>query len=218
MPVNLSYRCRLRCYTRLCQSTGRMSTAGVTGAAQGLSSSFASASAPGAPSNFPPRAASPAPIFLGPHFIADAAAMAAPAVVNITVAKDGLPIPQDHSGTGFIYNADGCILTNAHVVADALPSSEPPHASSSNATSCSNSERQNSSNGASTSHSSIDRTITVALQDGRIFQGSVLMFDRYGVMHQPPCTVRLTHITCQLSGMTQNTVTGLTVRHEAQIR
>ena len=156
--------------------------AGVTVAAQELSSSLTSESASSAPSSFPAPSLSPAPIFLGPHFIADAAALAAPAVVNITVAKDGLPIPHDHSGTGFIYNAAGCILTNAHVVADALPSSEHVNVSSHNASSCSNMERQSSGNvsshTASTSNQNDERTITVALQDGRIFQGSVLMFDR----------------------------------------
>lgn len=144
----------------------------IQGAAQQVSSSLVSTSSSN-PSNFPPPSASPAAVFLGPHFIADAAAMAAPAVVNITVARGGLPIPQDHSGTGFIYNASGLILTNAHVVADALCTSDQASASSSNATSCSsNSERQDS-----TSHSN-HSTVTVALQDGRIFQGSVLMFDR----------------------------------------
>ena len=37
------------------------------------------------------RPASPPPGFLGPHFIADAAAKAAPAVVNITVSQGRLP-------------------------------------------------------------------------------------------------------------------------------
>lgn len=151
-------------------------TCGGAGAARQVSSSFVSTSS-SAPS-FPPPSASPASVFLGPHFIADAAAVAAPAVVNITVARDGLPIPQDHSGTGFIYNASGLILTNAHVVADALSTSEQAHTNSSSATSCSSTERQDSGSGASTSHSN-DRTVTVALQDGRVFQGSVLMFDRY---------------------------------------
>ena len=127
--------------------------------------------------SFPPPAGSAAPTVLGPQFIADAAAMAAPAVVNITVTKDGLPVPQDHSGTGFIYNSNGCILTNAHVVADALPRSAYTGSENRNATSCSN-DRTSSSSQASTSNSSSGKPITVALQDGRIFQGSVLMFDR----------------------------------------
>ena len=129
---------------------------------------------------FPPCSSSHVPVFLGPQFIADAAAMAAPAVVNITVTKDGLPVPQDHSGTGFIYSSNGCILTNAHVIADALPSSDGANGNSSNATSCSNSsaDRSNSYHGTSTSGNGSSKPITVALQDGRIFQGSVLMFDR----------------------------------------
>lgn len=96
---------------------------------------------------------------LGPHYIADAAALAAPGVVNITVTQDGLPIPQDHSGTGFIFTSNGSILTNAHVVAEALA------------------ERGTSQQGTSSSDSD-HKPITVSLQDGRIFQGSVAMFDR----------------------------------------
>lgn len=132
---------------------------------------------------FPRPSTASSPLFLGPHFIADAAATAAPAVVNITVSKDGLPVPQDHSGTGFIYSTNGCILTNAHVIADALPSSDLTQGHSSNATSCSNNtSHSSSSNGASKASSS--KPITVALQDGRIFQGSVLMFDRCSLMLQ----------------------------------
>ncbi|DBB08576.1 TPA: hypothetical protein ACH3X3_008712 [Trebouxia sp. C0006] len=124
---------------------------------------------------FPPPSAAPAPFLLGPHFIADAAATAAPAVVNITVSKAGVPVPQDHSGTGFIYSTDGCILTNAHVIADALPSSDLANGYSSNSTSCSS---RSSKPSIGTSKGSSSKPITIALQDGRIFQGSVLMFDR----------------------------------------
>ena len=157
----------------------RQESCGAVGAAQGLSHSIVPTSS-SAPSHFPPPSTCPAPIFLGPHSIADAAATAAPAVVNITVVKGNLPIPQDQSGTGFIYNASqGYILTNAHVVARALPTTEQVNASNSNASSCSSLERQNSGKKASTSRSDSDERITVALQDGRVFQGSVLMFDRY---------------------------------------
>ena len=105
---------------------------------------------------------SSAPQSLGPHYIADAAALAAPAVVNITVTQGGLPISQDQSGTGFIFNSNGSILTNAHVVAEALAERSTSHQSASS-----------SSRGSDDS-----RPITVALQDGRVFQGSIVMFDR----------------------------------------
>lgn len=145
------------------------------GLAKEPSSGLAGASQ--AASAFPPSSAAPAPFPFGPHFIADAAATAAPAVVNITVSKAGLPVPQDHSGTGFIYSSDGCILTNAHVIADALPSSDLANGYSSSSTSCSNSSRSSDPNiGAIKDNSS--KPIKIALQDGRIFQGSVLMFDR----------------------------------------
>ncbi|DBA85233.1 TPA: hypothetical protein ACH3X2_005937 [Trebouxia sp. C0005] len=165
------------------------------GLAKEPSSGLAGASQ--AASAFPPSSAAPAPFPFGPHFIADAAATAAPAVVNITVSKAGLPVPQDHSGTGFIYSSDGCILTNAHVIADALPSSDLANGYSSSSTSCSNSSRSSDPNiGAIKDNSS--KPIKIALQDGRIFQGSVLMFDRISdlaviqiISSQPLPTVKL---------------------------
>jgi len=57
---------------------------------------------------------------LSPYFISDAAFKAAPAVVNILVQQDGVMPGVGSSGSGFIVSSDGTVLTNAHVVADAL--------------------------------------------------------------------------------------------------
>ncbi|KFM24620.1 Putative protease Do-like 14 [Auxenochlorella protothecoides] len=57
--------------------------------------------------------AAPGPPCLSPHFIADAAAKAAPGVVNIVVVGRG-PFPVGSSGSGFLCDPDGTILTNAH--------------------------------------------------------------------------------------------------------
>lgn len=63
------------------------------------------------------------------YAIADAVAKVAPAVVNITVTSEGPPSPwlgsigprevQQSSGSGFIIDPQGFILTNAHVVSEA---------------------------------------------------------------------------------------------------
>ncbi|KAK9867290.1 hypothetical protein WJX84_001258 [Apatococcus fuscideae] len=92
--------------------------------------------------------------FLGPHFIADAAAKAAPAVVNIMVQVGGDPLSGrcGGSGSGCIIAPDGTILTNAHVVAGVL------------------SEQQR--------HAGQASPILVTLQDGRTFQAHVKSFDR----------------------------------------
>ena len=44
--------------------------------------------------------------FLNQYFISDAAAKAAPAVVNITVQTNGL-VPLGSSGSGFVVDPDG---------------------------------------------------------------------------------------------------------------
>jgi HtrA serine peptidase 2 len=57
-------------------------------------------------------AASPTPTYLTANFIADAAAKASPALVNIRVGPS--------SGSGFVVDPNGTILTNTHVVRDAM--------------------------------------------------------------------------------------------------
>ena len=54
----------------------------------------------------PPLRMDPTPGCLSPYFISDAAAKAAPAVVNIMVqASGGLPVGS--SGSGFVVDSDG---------------------------------------------------------------------------------------------------------------
>ena len=60
---------------------------------------------------------STAPTYLTANFIADAAAVASPALVNISV-NNGRFGPQS-SGSGFIVEASGLVLTNTHVIAQA---------------------------------------------------------------------------------------------------
>ncbi|KAF0714420.1 Aste57867_3878 [Aphanomyces stellatus] len=57
-----------------------------------------------------------APTLLSRNFIADAVETAAPAVVNITLFNDH-HVPSS-SGSGFIIEATGLVVTNAHVVAN----------------------------------------------------------------------------------------------------
>lgn len=95
---------------------------------------------------------------LSPYFISDAAAKAAPAVVNIMV-QAGTGLPVGSSGSGFIVDADGTILTNAHVVSDAI-------------------QRQHYAYGGSSGNGSAgSKGITVTLQDGRIFEGRLVSYD-----------------------------------------
>ena len=58
----------------------------------------------------------PAAGFLKATFIADAAAKASPSLVNIRV-RNGF---QESSGSGFIVDSKGLVLTNTHVVKDAM--------------------------------------------------------------------------------------------------
>ena len=60
----------------------------------------------------------PAPPYLTANFIADAAEKASPALVNIKVESSF----QQSSGSGFVVDSSGLILTNCHVVSGALRS------------------------------------------------------------------------------------------------
>jgi len=53
---------------------------------------------------------------LNKHFIADAAEVASPSVVNIQCLSRGRFLTGTSSGSGFILNKEGFIVTNAHVV------------------------------------------------------------------------------------------------------
>ena len=57
-----------------------------------------------------------ASIILNRNFVADAAEIALPFVVNIVVKKNNGFISQMSGGSGFIISKDGYIVTNAHVV------------------------------------------------------------------------------------------------------
>ncbi|GJP47665.1 hypothetical protein CLOM_g6841 [Closterium sp. NIES-68] len=91
---------------------------------------------------------------LSRHAIADAAARAAPAVVNLTVSVGRGMFSGQAMGSGAIIRADGLILTNAHVVAEMVD----PTA-------------------ASAPYWSSRAKLQVTLQDGRTFDGHVLSFD-----------------------------------------
>lgn len=60
--------------------------------------------------------------FLNNNFIADAAAIALPSVVNIVCNVQGGFFTTASSGSGFIVSTDGFIVTNAHVVENAANS------------------------------------------------------------------------------------------------
>eukprot|EP00615_Pteridomonas_danica_P008512 CAMPEP_0114344298 /NCGR_PEP_ID=MMETSP0101-20121206/11309_1 /TAXON_ID=38822 ORGANISM="Pteridomonas danica, Strain PT" /NCGR_SAMPLE_ID=MMETSP0101 /ASSEMBLY_ACC=CAM_ASM_000211 /LENGTH=383 /DNA_ID=CAMNT_0001479565 /DNA_START=120 /DNA_END=1271 /DNA_ORIENTATION=+ len=84
------------------------------------------------------------------NFIADAAAVASPAVVNVVVnIGNGLGLIGQASGSGFLIDSSGLVATNAHVVTQGL------------------------SHGVNRGN-----TLTITLHDGRKFQGKVHSLDR----------------------------------------
>ncbi|KAL4447599.1 hypothetical protein ABPG75_004818 [Micractinium tetrahymenae] len=103
---------------------------------------------------------------LSPFFISDAAAKAAPAVVNITVQASGA-LPVGSSGSGFIIDADGTILTNAHVVSDAIQRHYYGGGAGGGA----------AGGGGGNAAGAGSKGITVTLQDGRIFEGRLVSYD-----------------------------------------
>jgi HtrA serine peptidase 2 len=123
---------------------------------------------------------------LSPYFISDAAAKAAPAVVNILVQQDGVISGVGSRGSGFIVSSDGSVLTNAHVVIDAL-------GGSSNGNSRRGWGRQqqqhhhhfpankqgstNKTNVSNSTNPSTNKFIAVTLQDGRTFEAEVINYD-----------------------------------------
>ena len=113
---------------------------------------------------------------LSPYFIADAAAKAAPAVVNILVQQQnggGLSSTAGSSGSGFIINKDGTVLTNAHVVADAFPSHRPALPSLNTLNTPPNKIRHATKH----AHKSPNATLQVTLQDGRIYEADLVNYD-----------------------------------------
>lgn len=116
-------------------------------------------SLPAIPIPFSFGAASPlarsaaAPYF---NFMADAAAKAAPAVVNITLRDPSRPLDDAPNGSGFIIAADGTIVTNTHIIAEAIPAAMPA---------------------ADSSSQEGRRIILCTLQDGRSFEAQLVNFD-----------------------------------------
>ncbi|GAQ83340.1 Trypsin-like serine proteases domain containing protein [Klebsormidium nitens] len=87
--------------------------------------------------------------YLSANFIADAAAKASPAVVNITVSSGRGWLMSQSAGSGFIVDKDGTILTNAHVVAEMTGRERGAYRGK----------------------------LLVTMQDGRTFEGKVMSFD-----------------------------------------
>ncbi|CAI5949594.1 unnamed protein product [Closterium sp. NIES-65] len=118
---------------------------------------------------------------LSRHAIADAAARAAPAVVNLTVSVGRGMFSGQAMGSGAIIRADGLILTNAHVVAEMVD----PSASSAPYWSSRATVRAPTGGGgegrwvggAGGMVRGARGMLQVTLQDGRTFDGHVLSFD-----------------------------------------
>lgn len=95
---------------------------------------------------------------LSPFFIADAAAKASPAVVNIKVRHVGQTADSSANGSGFIITSEGLVVTNAHTVSEAISVSD-------------------GGKGGGPGSAPADAVIAVTLQGGRCLSAQLLNFD-----------------------------------------
>jgi len=95
---------------------------------------------------------------LSPFFIADAAEKVSPAVVNIKVRHLGQTCDGNTNGSGFIIDAGGLVVTNTHIVADAI-------------------DQADGGTGGGPEAPLARALITVTLQDGRCLTARLVNYD-----------------------------------------
>lgn len=95
---------------------------------------------------------------LSPFFIADAAAKVSPAVVNIMVRHLGQAADSSANGSGFIISSEGVVVTNTHIVSEAISVEDGGKGGGPGAAPC-------------------DAVIAVTLQDGRCLSARLVNYD-----------------------------------------